>query len=333
MKQLSLCLSLFFCLSMLSLHAQFPGGRPSGGQSMNVGHFYGKVIDAATNKPIEAASVQLLQNKLDTVTKKRSDVIVSGMLTTKKGEFSLENLAVMAQYKLVITAIGYKTIDQKASFQLNAGGGKPGDMSSMMSAVDKDLGNIKLEADALQLEGVVVTADKPLMTMSIDRKIFNVEKNLTSAGGTGVDVMKSVPGVNVDIDGNVSLRNSPPQIFVDGRPTTMTLEQIPADAIATVEIITNPSAKFDASGGGAGILNIVLKKNRKAGYNGSVRASIDSRGRPGFGGDLNIKQEKINFFIGSQIGFRKSISNASTYRKDFYSGTTAIINQKNGPVG
>jgi hypothetical protein len=144
---------------------------------MNVGHFYGKVVDAATNKPIEAASVQLLQNKLDTVTKKLSDVIVSGMLTTKKGEFSLENLAVMAQYKLIITAIGYKTVDQKTSFQLNAGGGKPGDMSSMMSAVDKDLGNIKLEADALQLEGVVVTADKPLMTMSIDRKIFNVEKN------------------------------------------------------------------------------------------------------------------------------------------------------------
>src|SRR5207302_3623547 len=122
-----------------------------------------------------------------------------------------------------------------------------------------------------------------------------VEKNLTSVGGTGLDVMKNVPGVNVDIDGNMSMRNATPQIFVDGRPSTLTLDQIPADAISTVEIITNPSAKFDASGGGGGILNIVLKKNRKAGYNGSVRASIDSRGRPGLGGDINIKQQKVNF--------------------------------------
>src|SRR6187402_2192918 len=117
MKQFSLCLSLSFCLSIFSLHAQFPGGRPGGGQGMNVGHFYGKVVDAATNKPIEAASVQLLQNKLDSATKKRSDVIVSGMLTTKKGEFSLENLPVMASYKLIITAIGYKSIEEKAAFQ------------------------------------------------------------------------------------------------------------------------------------------------------------------------------------------------------------------------
>ena len=177
-----------------------------------------------------------------------------------------------------------------------AGGNKNGDMSSMLNAVDKDLGNIKLEIDAQQLEEVTVTSNKPLLTMGIDRKIFNVEKNLNSVGGTAVDVMKNVPGLNVDIDGNVSMRNASPQLFVDGRPTTMTLEQIPADAIATVELITNPSAKFDASGGGAGILNVVLKKNRKAGYNGSIRVNLDSRLRGGFGGDINIKTNKINFF-------------------------------------
>ena len=329
-----LVLSSFFLLLSKS-HAQFPagGGGRGGGQGMNMGHFYGKVIDSATNKPIEAASIQLLQSKFDSVAKKRSDVIVSGMLTTKKGEFSLENLPVMASYKLVITAIGYKRIEQKAAFQLNMAGARQGDMSGMMSAVDKDLGNIKLTADALQLEVVTVTADKPLLTMTIDRKIFNVEKNLTSVGGTAVDVMKSIPSVNVDIDGNVSLRNAPPQIFVDGRPTTMTLEQIPADAIATVEIITNPSAKFDATGGGSGILNIVLKKNRKAGYNGSIRASIDSRGKPGFGGDINIKQQKINFFVSTQIGLRKTISTVTTDRTDYYSGTIAKVRQENGPVG
>lgn len=325
---------LFLLFLTFNVSAQFPGGgaRP-GGQNMNVGHFYGKVIDSATNKPVAAASIQLIQNKMDTATKKRKDVVVSGMLTTKRGEFSLENLPVMAAYKLVITAIGYKTLELKPAFVLNMAGAKPGDMSSMLSAVDKDLGNIKMQADALQLEGVTVTSDKALLTMSIDRKIFNVEKNLASVGGTAVDVMKNVPSLNVDIDGNVTLRNASPQIFVDGRPTTMTLEQIPADAIATVEIITNPSAKFDASGGGAGILNIVLKKNRKAGYNGNIRAGIDSRARPQLGGDINIKQQKINFFAGAQLGLRKSISTVTTDRTDFYNKSIAVLRQENGPIG
>ena len=136
-------LSFFLLLSAINVSAQFPGGgagRAGGGQNMNQGHFYGKVIDSATNKPIYAASIQLIQNKFDTVTKKRKDVIVSGMLSNKKGEFSLENLPIMASYKLVITAIGYKPIEQKAAFSLNIAGAKPGgDMSSMLSAVDKDL--------------------------------------------------------------------------------------------------------------------------------------------------------------------------------------------------
>jgi len=238
------------------------------------------------------------------------------MLTTKKGEFSLENLNIMAQYKLKISAIGYKTIERKVSFQLNMSGMKTGDMSGMLNSVDKDLGNIKLDVDALQLANVTVVSNKPLLTMNIDRKVFNVEKNLTSVGGTAVDVMRNVPSLNVDIDGNVTMRNAAPQIFVDGRPTTMTLDQIPADAIATVELITNPSAKYDASGGGAGILNIVLKKNRKAGYNGNVRASIDSRARPGFGGDINIKQQKVNFFASGMLGIRKSKRDVTTERTD-----------------
>ena len=335
-KLLSCFLLLSFSLLSISTQAQFPGGGNrgmGGGQNMNMGHFYGKIEDANTKKPVEAASVQLIQNKLDSITKKRKDVVVSGMLTDKRGEFSLENLAIMASYKLKITAIGYKTIEQKVAFDLNMGGAKPNDMSSMLNAVDKDLGNIKLEVDALQLAEVTVTNTKSLLTMAIDRKIFNVEKNLTSVGGTAVDVMKNVPGLNVDIDGNVTMRNASPQIFVDGRPTTMTLEQIPADAIASVEIITNPSAKFDASGGGAGILNVVMKKNRKTGYNGSIRASIDSRGKPSFGGDINIKQGKINFFASANLGFRKTISTAKTERTDYLNNAQGHLLQNNGPVG
>jgi outer membrane receptor protein involved in Fe transport len=333
MKQIIASLLIFFFITF-NLHAQMPGGmgnRTGGAQNMNMGHFYGKIIDSNTNKGIEAASVQLLQFKLDSTTKKRKDFIVAGMLTTKKGEFSLENLSVMASYKLKITAIGYETIEMKVAFEM--GGGKPGDMSSMLSGVDKDLGNIKLKNDAKQLDEVNVTSNKSLLTMGIDRKIFNVEKNLTSVGGTAADVMKNIPSLNVDIDGNVTLRNASPQIFVDGRPTTMTLEQIPADAIASVEIITNPSAKFDASGGGAGILNIVLKKNRKAGYNGNMRASIDSRARPGFGGDINIKQQKINFFASGNLGFRKSLSWVNTERTDYLKNATAHLSQNNAPIG
>jgi outer membrane receptor protein involved in Fe transport len=332
-KFLLLCL---LTLSISATYAQMPGGGANrgqmGGQNMNLGHFYGKIIDSANNKPLEAVSVQLIQNKFDTATKKRKEVVVGGMLTNKRGEFSIENVNIMAQYRLKITAIGFKPYDTKVAFQLNMSGAKNGDMSSMLSAVDKDLGNIKLETDAKQLQDVTVSASKAQFEMKIDRKVFNVEKNLNSVGGTAVDVMKNVPSVNVDIDGNVSLRNATPQIFVDGRPTTMTLDQIPADAIASVEIITNPSAKYDASGGGAGILNIIMKKNRKAGYNGNIRAGIDMRGRPSAGGDINLKQQKVNFFAAGQFGMRKSISNVKTDRVDYGSNYTAYLLQRNKPI-
>jgi outer membrane receptor for ferrienterochelin and colicin len=332
-KSIKFLLICVFTLSISITHAQMPGGGANrGGQNMNLGQFYGKVIESVNNKPLEAASVLLIQNKFDSATKKRKDVVVGGMLTDKKGDFSLENINIMGQYKLQITAIGFKPYEAKVAFQLNMAGAKNGDMSSMLSNVVKDLGNLTLAPDAQQLENVNVTSSKAMLEMKIDRKVFNVEKNLTSVGGTAIDVMKNVPSVNVDIDGNVSLRNAAPQIFVDGRPTTMTLEQIPADAIASVEIITNPSAKFDASGGGAGILNIVLKKNRKAGYNGNVRAGIDYRARPSLGGDFNMKQGKVNFFAAGQFGMRKSISNVTSNRTDFNSNYTAYLTQKNKPI-
>ena len=110
--------------------------------------------------------------------------------------------------------------------------------------------------------------------MDIDKKTFNVDKNIVSSGGTAVDVMKNVPSLQVDMDGNVKLRNATPQIYIDGRPTTLSLDQIPADAIQSVEVITNPSAKYDASGGNAGILNIILKKNKKTGYNGNLMSQV-----------------------------------------------------------
>ncbi|MEO8413617.1 MAG: TonB-dependent receptor [Ginsengibacter sp.] len=319
---------IFLCIHT-TLFAQYPGGGSRGTQSMNVGHFYGKVVDETSGKPIEAASIQLLQNKMDTATKKRRDVVVAVLLTDKKGDFSIDKLPVISVYQLVITAIGFKTYNEKAAFNLKMNGS---DMSQMLNAVDKDLGNIKMERNAEQLQAVVIAANKSLMQMNIDRKVFNVDKSLTSVGGTAVDVMKNVPSVNVDIDGNVTLRNVTPQIFIDGRPTTLTLDQIPADEIESVEIITNPSAKFDASGGGSGILNIVLKKNRKPGYNGNLRANVDSRLRYGIGADINVKQGKINFFANTMYNQRKTISTQSTQRNDYVDSISAFLSQSDKPT-
>jgi outer membrane receptor protein involved in Fe transport len=310
-------------------HAQFPGGGQGrgGSQIPSIGHFYGKIVDSKTNKGIDGVSVQLVKSKFDTSTRKMKDTALAGAIT-QKGNFSFENLPIMGSYRLKVTAIGYAPLDQKIAFDLKfskpaaSAAGQDNSMDNIQQAlagVDKDLGNIKLTADAQTLEQVTVTAAKPLIQLGIDKKVYNVEKDISAAGGSGLDVMKNVPSVAVDIDGNVTLRNSTPTIFVDGLPTTLTLDQIPADAIESVEIITNPGAKYDASGGTSGILNIVLKKNRKAGYNGNIRSGIDERGKFNLGGDLNVKQGKINIFGSINYNQRKSITSPDiTTRSTFF---------------
>ncbi len=312
-------------ISYLSFGQAGNNGRPggAGGRQIPTGTLYGKLVEAKSGKPIDYASVQLLQSKMDSATKKRKDVVIAGMITKANGEFLLENVPVMGQYKLKVTVVGYSPYEQNVSFDIKPGG----DMSSMLGALDKDLGNIKIDIAEKTLDNVTVVASTPGLKLGIDRKIFNVDKNLVSAGGTAVDVMKNVPSLNVDLDGNVTMRNNTPQIFVDGRPTIMTLDQIPADAIESVEIITNPSAKFDASGGTAGILNVVLKKNKRVGYSGNLRTNIDSRARVGLGGDINIRQNKINFFVSANHNQRKSISTGTTDRLTYGSPNTFLLQE------
>ena len=271
--------------------------REQGGSTS--GRFYGRVIDATTKKGIDAASVQMFKTSTDTGS--RGNLIVGGMLTRPNGDFSIDNIPMGGQYKIVVSGIGFQINEQQVDFKAASGN-------------EKDLGNIRLSIDPQLLVAVTVTGTRSGMSLSIDRKVFNVDKSISSAGGTAEDVMRNVPSISVDIDGNLTLRNSAPQIFVDGRPTTLTLEQIPADAIESVELITNPSAKFDASGGGAGIVNIVLKKNRKTGYNGSLRVGIDQRLRYNSGADLNVRQGKINTFVSINYRQRKSISEGRTDR-------------------
>ncbi|NJO25197.1 MAG: TonB-dependent receptor plug domain-containing protein [Bacteroidia bacterium] len=137
--------------------------------------------------------------------------------------------------------------------------------------------------------------------------------------------MRNVPSVQVDIDGNVKLRNTTPQIYIDGRPTTLTLDQIPADAIQSVEVITNPSAKYDASGGNAGILNIVLKKNKTTGYNGFLMTGVDSRGGYNSAASFNLRQGKINFSATTFVNGMRNKTTGTTDRYTYGSNPTHVF--------
>ncbi len=325
--------------------AQFPGGGRTGAgattQNMNIGHFYGKLVDKS-NKGIEGLTVQLVGNRFDTVAKKMKEVTLNTQITRANGDFSFENLSLFGNFKLRATGIGYKALEKAITFGIKmpqggganaTGGGQAGGgmQQQIAGMADKDLGNIKLEEDATNLGNVTVTSSaKPLFELGVDRKIFNVDKNLTSTGQTATEIMKNIPALNVDIDGNVTLRNAAPTLFIDGRPTTLTLDQIPADIIDKVELITNPSAKFDASGGNAGILNIVLKKNKKTGYNGGIRTGVDSRGKVNLGGDLNLRQNKINFSLSANYNQRKSISDGITTRNNLLTIPSTVYNTSHG---
>ena len=211
---------LFYSITV----AQKPAGSVNGGSNrqMNVGHFYGKLIDEVSGKPVEGASVQLLQLKWDSVAKNTKGHVVSLKVSDRKGEFSIENLSIMGRYTLKVSALGYKIVEKKLSFETNFPAPKNSEAGMIPDGFDKDLGNIKLPVDAQQLQNVTVNASKNLVELNLDKKVYNVEKDISATGGTAMDVLKNVPSVIVDIDGNVSLRNAAPLLFVDGRPTTLT---------------------------------------------------------------------------------------------------------------
>lgn len=332
MRQLLLTAIILFL--SISLFAQFPGGN----NMPNLGHVSGKLTDS-TGKPVIGASVMILQTKMDSATKKSRDILVKGSTTGNNGEFSFEELPLMG-VKLKISATGFKETEQPVQFLDPSKMPKPGTqptqstMPQMPASFDKDLGKIELKGDVAQLRDVTVVATTSALKMDIDKKVFNVEKNIVSAGGTAVDVMRNVPSIQVDIDGNVKLRNASPQIYVDGRPTTLTLDQIPADAIQSVEVITNPSAKYDASGGNAGILNIVLKKNKKTGYNGNIMAGVDSRGGTNGGGNFSIRQGKINFSAAAMTNLMRNRTAGTTDRLNLGdTGTHVFQNNLNKTHG
>lgn len=318
----------------LLLSAQIPqGGRPGAGQGnaaqFNIGRFYGKVVDE-NKKPLPYATVQLTGMRFDSASRSMQEKIIAGQLAEENGDFSLENLPVRGQFTLKISYMGYENYEQKVAFDVkmpagNGGGG----INNLAAKVDKDLGNIMLKVSAQVLKEVTVTGEAAQVTLALDKKVYRVDKDGVAAGGTAEDAMKNIPSLNVDLDGNLTLRNAAPQLFVDGRPTPLTLDQIPADAIESVEVITNPSAKYDASGGGAGIVNIVLKKERRIGYNGSVRSGLDMRGRFNLGGDLNVREGKFNAFLAANLNQRRSLSSGGTDRQNLFGAPLTNVYQAN----
>lgn len=294
-------LLLTFSLQPLTSYAQKPQGKPPA-----IGKIYGRILDSKTKQPVEFASV--------TATSLKNDSIISGSLVKQNGDFSLEKLPLIP-LKIKISFLGYTTLEQTVALN--------------MQNLEVDMGNLKLEPDTKVLNEVVIGEEKSTMTMSIDRKIYNVDKDISAKGGTAADVMKNIPSVSVDADGNATLRNSGTQVYVDGRPTTLTLDQIPADQIDRVEVITNASVKFDASTSG-GILNLVMKQNRKPGYNGTVSAGVGTNERYNASANINIRQNPIAFSASYNFNTSRNLNNGYTYRTNLYNeSVTGYFNQDN----
>lgn len=250
----------------------------------------GKVVDLDSQTPMEYANISIY--------KSTDSTLVSGGITNEKGEFSIDKLTV-GNYYVEANFIGFNKTRIK----------------NIAITADKkliDLGTIKLEAAHQELGDVQVVAERQRMEYKVDKKVINVAQDINAAGGTAVDVLENTPSVQVDIEGNVSLRGSSSfTVFIDGRPSALTgsdaLQQIPASALESIEIITNPSAKYDPDGQ-AGIINLVTKKNALAGFDGIVNASGATDESRSIDFTLSHKNAKRNITFGFDTNRR--ISNA-----------------------
>lgn len=237
--------------------------RPQG-PSAQAGKFRitGRVIDSVSRKTIEYATV--------TIFKPNTTKPLGGTTSNEKGTFILPDVAA-GDYKVVVEFIGYQPVSIP-QFSLND------------KITSKNLGEIALTRKAQTLQDVTVTAKGGLIENRIDKMVYNAEKDITSQGGVATDVLKKVPQVSVDVDGNVELQGSPNVRFlIDGKPSTIfgsslndALQSIPASQIKSIEVITSPGAKYDAEGTG-GIINIILKKSNIQGINGNITLSAGSR--------------------------------------------------------
>lgn len=239
----------------------------------------GNVLDKSTSQTVEFATIQLL-NLSDSAP-------IKSTVTDKKGKFILENIE-PGSYLLRCSFIGFSNKDIPVNINKQS---------------RLNLGKIEITPVASSMKEVTVTGKKSVLNTSIDRKVYNVTQDIMAQSGTASDVLKNIPSVEVDIEGNVSLRGSEAVlILINGRPSPLmgktraeVLQQFPANSIERIEVITNPSAKFKPDGT-SGIINIVLKKNIKTGFNGNVIANAGNRSRYNGSLGLNYKPGKLNVF-------------------------------------
>ncbi len=268
----------------------------------------GKIIEASSKQPLEYATLILTDIK----TKK-----VTGGVTDMKGNFSISVPKGLYDMKVEFIGFNTKKLPQK---QLSE---------------NINLGTITLSEDAETLDEVEIIAEKSTVEIRLDKKIYNVGKDMTIKGGNASDVLDNVPSVNVDAEGAVSLRgNENVRILIDGKPSALVglngtdaLRNLPSDAIEKVEVITSPSARYDAEGT-AGILNIILRKGKITGFNGSLNSTIGNPDLFQLGGNINYRTKKFNIFSNVGYRYRKGPGNSQSFFTNF-DDTGAISDYRN----
>ena len=323
MKNLNRILQLILAVFLTgTLHAQQPGGQRGGNfdpsKLPKIGVLTGKLVDAETKQPLAFAAVK--------ITHKMSETLVTGGMTNERGLFKIEGIT-LGPNTVEFAYVGYKTKTQEVRF------GREG--------VEQNLGEISLQSSGVELDEVIVEADGQFMTNEIDRRVYDPSKLILSKTGSATDILENIPSVELDIDGNITLRGSSAvRIMIDGRPSRFTgedlaalLQSLPGNSVEKIEVMTNPSAKYDPDGT-AGMINIVLKKSALQGLNGSVNASYSGADRVRGGLNLNYKVDQVNFFFnaGHSSGFtpRSSWADRDNYLSD---GTYSFEQETDGLGG
>lgn len=282
-------LSFLILGSFIQANAQFPSGGFGGGAKKPTvfGRITATILDSVTKQPIDYATVSLISVK--------DNKSVNGGVTDPKGKLSLQNVA-PDTYKLMIGFMGYKT----KSVAVTTTPAKP----------DQNLGTIYISSTENTLADVQVQGTKAVIENKIDRMVYNAEADGTNAGGDATDVMRKVPMLSVDVDGNVQLRGGAVRVLINGKPSgTMAssvsdaLKMIPAEQIKSVEVITSPSAKYDAEGSG-GIINIITKKSNAQGVSGTVNTSVGTRQNNGaFNLTAKTGRLSVNTSLGANLAY------------------------------
>lgn len=285
-------------------------------QATRKGSVKGKVLDSLASTPLAFASIRIFD---------RSDGrLVNGNITTDAGDFVVD--LPYGRYYAEIEFMGYRSVIS-GEFLLSDGHSV------------HDLGVVLLPPSVNTLDEVVVQAEKSSMELSLDKKVFNVGKDLANAGGTATDILMNIPSVQVDPEGGIRLRGSNNvRILVDGKPSGLVsfkggsgLQQLQASMIERVEVITNPSARYEAEGM-AGIINIVLRKERNQGFNGSFEAITGSPSNFGGAANLNYRHRKVNFFVNYGIAYRVQPGDGKIYQEVYGDDNTFLRQETEGAI-